>query len=388
MRRWLFILAIIAAIGQTALAAGPIEPTTGRWISIGNGPSHSGSYPATLGSGSITPGWSKAFGRGMNPVAVSDGRVFVTTTGMPVTEANRYGFAVALNAESGAELWRVVLPTTTDAPIVNGGNVLVEAEPQWAVYALGATDGSVKWIHPFDGIVRTAAAPTAGDHVWLSFGTGGVLGVRISDNILQSVVPFVEGDRSIGASYYAGVLYVTDGNLFEAIDPETGAVQWTLPTSLGSIFFYNIVIPAIAKGKAACISADLTTIDLQSHSVLWKVSSPSHTGLAATDGSAVYALSGDPYTAPTSIRAYNADTGSLLGVYPLTGITGTERFDAPPQPLVTNDTVLVATDQATYIFDKASFTLRTRLPVGGHLSYAAGTLYLVDSCRGSPYLCL
>lgn len=158
-RPCVLVVAIIVSVASTALAAEPIEPTIGRWTSVGNGPSHSGFYAATLGNGPMTPGWSKSFGRNINPVAVSDGRVFVTATNMPVRQDTGSSFAVALSSSSGQELWRHALPAPADAPIVNGENILVEAEPPWAVHALRCTDGSVKWIHPFNQPIRTATAP-------------------------------------------------------------------------------------------------------------------------------------------------------------------------------------------------------------------------------------
>jgi Tol biopolymer transport system component len=114
--------------------------------------------------------------------------------------------------------------------------------------------------------------------------------------------------------------------------------------------------------------------------VLWQVHSYDLAGLPASDGFAVYAyyVSSAVPNGPISVKAHQADTGTLLGEYALTGQTPNERLVSRAQPLVTNDTVLVATDSATYIFDKASFTLRIRLPVGGSLSYAASTLYIVD----------
>jgi Tol biopolymer transport system component len=386
VRPWVLVIAIIVSVAPTALWAEPIEPTPGRWTSVGNGPSHSGFYPATLGNGPITPGWSKSFGREINPVAVSDGRVFATATNFPVREDTINSFAVALDSNSGQELWRYVLPAPADAPIVNGDNVLVEAEPPWAVYALRCTDGLVKWIHPFIGIVRTATTPTTGDHVWLGFQPGYLLNVRISDNLLPSVTPIGDGQGSrTKTSYYNGVLYATDGNILSAVDPETGAILWTINASFGYgySFYDDEGLPVIANGKASGLSpplGSLTTVDLETRSVLWNVHTFGLAGLPASDGSTVYAfyVSSAVPNGPISVKAYEADTGTLLGEYALTGQTPNEQLVSRAQPLVTNDTVLVATDSATYVFDKASFTLRTRLPVGGSLSYAAGTLYIVD----------
>jgi Tol biopolymer transport system component len=385
LRAFVFLISLSTA--GLICAADSIEPIAGRWTSVGNGPSHSGFYPATLGNGPITPGWSKAFGREINPVAVSDGRVFVTATNFPVRVDTVNSFAVALDSSSGQELWRQVLEAPADAPIVNGDNVLVEAEPPWAVYALRCTDGLTKWIHPFCGfgqLIRTATAPTAGDHVWLGFGQGNLLGLRISDNLLPFVTPIGDGQGGrTKASYYNGVLYATDGNIFNAVDPETGAILWTINASFGYgySFYDDAGLPVIANGKASGLSpplGSLTTVDLETRSVLWNVHTFGLAGLPANDGSTVYAFYDPLPNGPISVKAYRADTGALLGEYALTGQTANEQMVSRAQPLVTNDTVLVATDSATYIFDKASFALRTRLPVGGSLSYAAGTLYIVD----------
>src|SRR4051794_19445489 len=95
-----------ACLAVTSLAADPVDPTVGEWKTFGNGPSHTGYYPANIGNVSIAAGWTKSFGVTINQVAVSGNKIFLTTN--PYFANNTY--AAALSTADGSELWRYPLP--------------------------------------------------------------------------------------------------------------------------------------------------------------------------------------------------------------------------------------------------------------------------------------
>jgi hypothetical protein len=120
------------------------------------------------------------------------------------------------------------------------------------------------------------------------------------------------------------------------------------------------------NNRAFVIGQDgLVAIDLIGRSVLWRVPG-TFAGTPATDGNAVYAILGN------AVKAYAGATGSLLGTYTGTGtMTG--------QPLVMNDVILAANSTNTFVFDRASFALRTTLATGGAVSYTRGVIYTADT---------
>lgn len=358
----------------TVAALTPSDPTVGSWPSFGNGPSHTGFYPATIGDVTTTPGWTKTFpDTPIKQVAVSDGRVYVTTTGYNAANNNNASsvFAAGLDAITGTELWRHPLDGFPDFPAVTGNTVVVQLSHSFdLMHVLGAADGSVKWIRQGYGSHASPTATVLGDRIWANTSYG-LYSFLISNNS-QQFVSTLDDPYGCTNSYNSGVIYLVERNNFRALDPESGSRLWSLPLEVG---YLDDSVPAIMNGKAFFTTYDssyLTAIDLVSKAVSWRTSYGPFYNRPATDGSTVYVYQG------SGINAYAADTGQLRGRFVPNFAAGSEFPLQSSQPLVTNDLVIHGTSKATYIFDKTSFQVRAKLPVGGYVSYAAGVLYVAD----------
>jgi outer membrane protein assembly factor BamB len=367
------LVSLVAAVSilltKQLVAADPGDPTVGRWTQSGNGPGHTGFYPATLGQVPIVLGWTKSFdGLPINQVVISDGRVLVTSTGYTAKgDGASNPFAAALDSATGNELWRNPGPGFLDAPIVSDGHVFFQANDS-KLHALRSADGFVEWTPE---LYTVAATPTVlGDRLWANSSTG-VFGLRISDHSQRF---FAASSQGYGCrhSYYVGVLYVCESGIFRALDAETGVRLWTLSLPLKGDVGQEDDVPAIMNGKASVVttSGGLTTVDLKTKSILWSVAGNFYRR-PATDGATIYAIVNGG-----GVNAYAADTGQLRGRYNMPRLTG-EFVPRGSQPLVTNDLVILGANQNTYVFDKATFELWATLP-GGYLSYAAGILYIAD----------
>jgi Tol biopolymer transport system component len=371
-RRLFAFLVLLGGLLPTATLVGltPSEPTIGSWPSFGNGPSHTGFYPITIGDVTVVPGWTKTFpDHPLNYVAISGGRVYATATGFNAADNNsNEPFAVALDSVTGNELWRRSLSGFPAPPAVSGESVVVQlAHSNDAMHVLRASDGSVQWSRVFNSEWRFDAATVLGDRIWAN-SSYGLLSFRISDNS-QRFIAALDDPYGCTNSYSAGVVYIAERNFFRALDAETGARLWSVPNYSQNT---ENAVPAVLNGTAfvSDSNSSLTAMDLVTKSVRWRVFG-NFNGRPATDGSSVYVLEG------VGINSYAAETGQLRGRYNPAFIFS-EYPSRGSQPLVTNDLVMIGSNRATYIFDKASFQLRTTIPKGGYLSYTGGVLYMAD----------
>ncbi len=362
--RILFIF--FALVWGRAFAGVPV-PTIGSWPTFGNGPSHAGYYPVTIGTGLFTAGWSQAFTLPINQVVAAEGRVFYTTNGY----FNDGMHAGALSEATGELLWQYPLPASfsVNPPTYADGKLYFQRGknsydfPQ--LFCLDAVSGSLVWVATFNAQWERYMAPAVyGDSVWVNGGTyGGLYEFDSQTGEQRFFVPQQQYD-SWTPSYADGVTYSWVNGDFKATSPLTGSALWSssyanesTPYSVGGTI-------AIADGCAFVIgNSGLRAIDLATRQQRWMVPG-TFTGTPAVEATTVYALCGG------NIFAYSAATGQLEGAY--------ESNGGPllSQPLITKDRVLAASETATFIFDRDSRTLLQTLPAGGLLGYASGRLYV------------
>jgi hypothetical protein len=364
------LLILIFLIWGRAFAGVP-APTIGSWETFGNGPSHAGYYPATIGAGAFTAGWSRTFTVPINQVAVAGGRVFYTTNGY-FTEGMHAG---ALSEATGALLWQYPLPVSysVNPPTFAGGNVYFQRgkgfndSPQ--LFCLDAATGSLNWVSTFSAQWERYMAPTVfGDSVWVDGGTyGGLYGFNSATGAQRFFLNQQQYD-SWTPSYADGVVYSWVNGDFKAIAPLTGAALWSRSYGSEATPYSVNGTVAITDGCAFVVGkSGLRAIDLVTRDQRWLVAG-TFTGTPAVDSTTVYALSG------VNVLTYSTSTGQLVGTY----ITNGGALIS--QPLVTKDRVIVASTTATFIFDRTSRALLQTLPAGGTLGYAAGRLFVT-----SPY---
>ena len=344
---------------------------TTDWPTFGNGPGHTGYQPIALGTRTYQASWTTTFPtstRGLNQVAVSNGTVFVTPY---VYYDDTY--LSALNASTGAELWRksFVSSLSVNPPTVDSGKVYVQKGMSTTpgndaqLWCLAASSGTTVWTAPFGAQGERYFAPTVvNDGVWVDGGTyGGLYGFNVSNGTQRFFNSTLAQYDQWTPTYYGGTIYTWVGGVFRAHDPLTGTVLWSSTISVGNPYSMNTVA-VIEAGKAYVIGVpNLYAIDLTTHATAWTVSG-TFTGSPAVANGQVFALLGG------DVKAYNSQTGALVGTYS----TGNSTISG--QPIVTTDTLIVTSSANTYIFDLQTFALKQTLASGGAASLANGVLYL------------
>ncbi|MCE0504857.1 PQQ-like beta-propeller repeat protein [Roseivivax sp. GX 12232] len=209
-------------------------------------------------------------------LAVADGVLYVSSG---------FGVLTALDASSGAPIWRQELDATaTGAPTVSGGLVYVTSGDNIA-WAIETGNGRVRW--QFDGaagdVNNVAGAPApalGGDRVIFSFGAGtmqstfqqGGLSLWSADlagrrtGRALSTVDDISGDPLIaGETVYAG----SHSGRFAAFDLYSGERRWTVPMGAFDM-------PWAAGGSVYVVSDlhELVRIDAETGERIWAVELP------------------------------------------------------------------------------------------------------------------
>jgi outer membrane protein assembly factor BamB len=191
------VLCLSVGASYQTKAADPADPTIGEWKTFGNGPSHTGFYPAAFGSASIVAGWSKTLGAPLNQVAVSGNTIYLTTNPYfgPGT------FAAALRITDGTELWRYPLPQaySLNPPTYDPGRVLFQRcdnSGDTYLYSLDSATGGLQWAAPHAAQWERYQAPTVfGDGVWINGGTyGGMYGFNLATGSQRFFVSLPQED--------------------------------------------------------------------------------------------------------------------------------------------------------------------------------------------------
>jgi uncharacterized repeat protein (TIGR01451 family) len=341
--------------------------TGGDWPTFGNGPSHTGYYPAMLGGATLVAGWSTNFGVPVNQVAVGGGNVYVT----PVTYFGE-SFVTALDVASGQPVWQDNFPPvfSVNPPTYDAGRVYVQfgkgfQGPAAQLDSFDAASGALLWSTNFGAQWERYYAPTVyGGGIWVDGGYfGGMYGFCTNGMELFFNDQLEQFDEWT-PTYYQDTLYSwVDGN-FRAHDPVTGTVLWEVNCGRERSSGSMDTVAVIDGGKAFVEQPpNLTAIDLATRTNIWTVAA-AVTGTPAVVNGTVYAIASD------GVQAFSAENGTSLGFY--------EAYDNSLawQPIVTDDALFVASGTATYIFDLSSHQLLQKIPYGGPLSLANGSLYI------------
>ncbi|HOZ34063.1 MAG TPA: PQQ-like beta-propeller repeat protein, partial [Tabrizicola sp.] len=230
----------------------------------------------TIWSTDLTATFDRGGGVSGGGLAVGGDRLFAATT---------YGEVVALDAASGAVLWRQrVDAPVTGAPATDGSVVYVSGK-DGSAWAIDATDGKVIWqvvgTPGLAGYVGTSA-PTVGDRAVIFPSAGGDLmavlkiggGTKIWQKSLAgkrlgaayALTPEVTADAVIeGGVIYAG----TGSGRTVAMSSSSGERIWSADEgALGPV--------ALGGGSLFLVSvqAELVRLDAATGEVIWSVEMP------------------------------------------------------------------------------------------------------------------
>lgn len=292
----------------------------------------------------LTPGFDRGGGLSGGGLATAGGRVFATTT---------YGEVVALDAASGAILWRQRIDAPiSGAPAVDGGAVYVAGRDGGA-WAIDAGSGKVIWTvigTPGNtGFVGTAA-PTVGDRaVIFPSGAGDLLAVMKQGGGVKVWQTSIAGKR-LGRAYalsydVTGDAVLSGGTLYTgtaagrtvALDAGGGAQQWSagegalgpLVVTGGSLFLVND-------------EARLVRLDAATGETVWSVEMPYFENDKPKKRKGIFAHYG-PVLAGGRIWVASSD-GLLRGFSPTDGAlvhTAEIPGGAATQPAVAGGTLYV-----------------------------------------------
>lgn len=359
------------AILITTLFVSPVmaaDPGVGEWKTFGNGPSHSGYYPKTIGAASFEAGWNKTLGASINQVAVSGNTIYGTS---------RVGeYAFALSTLDGQLRWSFPLADafSVNPPTYEGGRVYfqrVNGSNDSHLWCLDSTNGHLQWASTYSSQATRHTAPTVADGgVFINGGTfGGMYGFDTSTGVQRFFVSRSQADEW-SPTVVDGVVYSCVRGVLIAASPTSGSQLWSRDlktTSTGTSTSWSTGdVVVIRDGRAAVVGGTrLVLVDLVTRNQLWSLPG-NYRGTPAMANSVVYAILG------SEVKAYDAATGALLNTYIGSGtLTG--------QPIVTNDVLMTSNGTNTFIFNLGNGTPRQTIAIGGSLSYAAGTLYIASN---------
>ncbi len=209
-------------------------------------------------------------------LAAANGRVYVATG---------YGEVVALDAASGAVVWRQRLESpATGAPLIEGDTVYVGGRDGGA-FAIDAGTGRVRWttlgVPSGSGMIGgsapavagelvlfpqasgeiTAARRDTGERVWVA----GLAGQRVGRAYAQAVGDITGDPVVVGDTVFAG----TAAGRTAALNAETGLTLWNVAE--------GALNPALVVGGSVFVVNDenrLVRLDAGSGEVIWAVDMP------------------------------------------------------------------------------------------------------------------
>ncbi|MBL8550874.1 MAG: PQQ-binding-like beta-propeller repeat protein [Hyphomonadaceae bacterium] len=203
-------------------------------------------------------------------VAAGDGRIYVTSG---------FGFAAALNAQSGDEVWR----TRTNAPFhaaptFAGGKVYAVTNDSELV-AMDAATGQIQWTHQAIAeparILAASSPAVSGDTVIAPFASGEVVALLAANGRRLWVDALTRAGRLTSLSAINdvagrpavdnGVVYAAShSGILAAIDLRTGQRLWART-------FASTQTPWIAGDVlyAVTVDGELTALDKTSGKVYW-----------------------------------------------------------------------------------------------------------------------
>ncbi len=315
-------------------------------IDSGVGVTATGTNGATLWSTDLTASFDRGGGESAGGLATSGNRVFATTG---------YGELVALDAASGAVVWRQrVDAPISGAPATDGAAVYVSGR-DGSAWAVDATDGKVIWQvvgTPGKTAYVGTAAPTIGDRAVIFPSSGGdlmaVLKIGGGTKIWQSslagkrlgrayaLTSDVTGDAVIaGKTLFAG----SGSGRTVAMSASSGERIWSAGEgALGPV--------AVAGGSIFLVNdeAKLVRLDAATGEAIWSVEMPYFTKDKVKKRKGIYAhygpiMAGGRIIVVSSdgvLRAFDPANGNLVHTAEIPG-------GAAAQPAVAGGTLYVVT---------------------------------------------
>jgi outer membrane protein assembly factor BamB len=203
-------------------------------------------------------------------VCVGEGRVYVTSG---------FGFAVALDAQTGQEVWRTRVSAPFHAAPTHAGGRVYAVTNDSELVTLDAVTGAVQWTHQAIAeparILAASSPAVAGDTVIAPFASGEVVALLAVNGRRLWVDALTRAGRLTSLSAIndvagrpavdSGVVYAAShSGILAAIDLRTGQRIWSRP-------FASTQTPWIAGDVlyAVTVDGELAAFDRQTGNVYW-----------------------------------------------------------------------------------------------------------------------
>ena len=330
---------------KNRIAAAPVV-ADGRIFTIdaGTAVTATGTNGATLWSTDLTASFDKGGGLSAGGLAIAGGRLFATTG---------YGELVALDAASGAVVWRQRVDAPVSGAPATDGNAVYVSGMDGSAWALDAATGKVVWQvvgTPGKTAYVGTAAPSIGDRAVIFPSAAGELmavlkiggGTKIWQSSLAgkrlgrayALTYDVTGDAVIaGKTLYAG----SGAGRTVAMSASSGDKLWSATEgALGPV--------AVAGGSLFLVNdeAHLVRLDAATGEVIWSVEMPYFTQDKIKKRKGIFAHYG-PVLAGGRVMVVSSD-GLLRAFDPANGsLTYTAEIPggAAAQPAVAGGTLYV-----------------------------------------------
>jgi outer membrane protein assembly factor BamB len=288
-----------------------------------------------------------------------------------VYTADSEGDVYAIDAESGSQVWHAHHGGgSSEDPAVSRGSIFLGSIDDDGFRALDARTGAQRWSLTLRGPVGTPSV--VGNTVYVASDLGSVYAIRASDGTIRWEKDF-EGGTYAGLALHAGTIYVGDsvGNCARALDAGTGEVIWI--HCVGNQIYST---PVYAQGRVFISARDgnVYALDASTGGLLWiGVTGTDNFSSAAAAYGMIFigAIDGKVYAFPQDCAATCTPTWTFQ--------TGDQIVEA--SPAVANGVVYIGSeDHNVYALDARTGEELWHYTAGGFFNDAPavvdGVLYI------------
>lgn len=230
--------------------------------------------------------------------AAADGRVYVVSADA----------LQALDATTGGVAWRVSLDAAVSAPIAARGGWVIASLANSELLAVRGTDGTIVWRRTLDAPV-VAAPAIDGDRLYLPGEDGSVRALALTTGEPQWSRHL--GGRVLSVAPLGGRLYVSSTDkFFYCLDDTNGRVRWRWRTGADTV---GVPIADDSRVYVAALDTVLRALDRGHGAQRWRQPLPwrPRTGVIQV-GSTLVATG-----IAVDLRGFEAATGKSLGSFAL-----------------------------------------------------------------------
>lgn len=344
------------------------------WTTFQGNAAHTGFVNASFDAAAFTRRWRMSsvvnYVNAFASTAIDGGKVFFVRHGV----ANHWEL-VAVSEDTGEIVWKVDLGTSAqlNPPAVGNGRVYVTTTgPQNAnlwVYDQ-STGAQLKKLPMLSQNTQYAAPTVFGTDVYSLNGYAGgiskyseVTGAFVWNGTLTTQEGY--SPATDGRFVYN---YSTPDNILVALDVADGSRAYAVGTSSGSSVFRGVPVVLTDTQQAIVVAGNLSAFDLTTHTRKWTLGTSSP-GIAAYGNGTVYAFGPNG----RALEARSPAAGNLLW-------TSTELAGGPfTQVIVSRNLAFVSSSAATAAIDLTTGKVVWNYPQGGNLAVSPrGVLYILN----------